>query len=224
MLAVGRIQASDHAVPAVVSGRVVRSVVLDRAGSFEVLEQDRLDVEDELDLVADDHPAAGELVLPGDAEVVAVDRGARLEADTAQVALVLVTDPERRLPLPEGGDVERDGSRDAADRELDLALEGCAASALGEAPGEGDLGVILDVEEVAAAEVLVALLLAGPDPGGVDLPSKVASRQRSQSNSSRPWMSLNSPRTQLTIMCRARNSASVWPGSKIQVAISDTPF
>src|SRR3954453_12674639 len=50
-------------------------------------------------------------------------------------------------------------------------------------------------------------------------PSKVASRQLSQSNSSRPWMSLNWPRTQVTIMWSARNSAAVWPGSKIQVAI-----
>src|SRR5437899_583912 len=31
-------------------------------------------------------------------------------------------------------------------------------------------------------------------------------------------MSLNKPRTHVTIMCRARNSASVWPGSKIQVS------
>jgi hypothetical protein len=30
---------------------------------------------------------------------------------------------------------------------------------------------------------------------------------------------LKSPRTQVTIMCRARNSASVWPGSKIHVDI-----
>src|SRR2546425_12154076 len=36
-------------------------------------------------------------------------------------------------------------------------------------------------------------------------------------------MSLNRPRTQLTIMCRARNSASVCPGSKIQVAIQVLP-
>src|SRR3954452_20923915 len=52
-------------------------------------------------------------------------------------------------------------------------------------------------------------------------PWKVASRQLSQSSSSRPWMSLKRPRTQVTIMWRARNSASVWPGSKIQVDISD---
>src|SRR5437588_3463118 len=53
-------------------------------------------------------------------------------------------------------------------------------------------------------------------------PSNVASRQWSQSSSSCPWMSLKRPRTQVTIMWRARNSASVCPGSKIQVAIQST--
>ncbi len=40
-------------------------------------------------------------------------------------------------------------------------------------------------------------------------PANVASRLRSQSSSSWPWMSLNKPRTQVTIMWRALNSASV---------------
>ena len=40
-------------------------------------------------------------------------------------------------------------------------------------------------------------------------PAKVDCRQLSQSNSRLPWMSLNRPRTQVTIMWRARNSASV---------------
>jgi hypothetical protein len=48
--------------------RALRPVILDRAGPFEVIEQDRLRVEDQLDLVPHDHPAAGKLVLPGDAE------------------------------------------------------------------------------------------------------------------------------------------------------------
>src|SRR5680860_1243952 len=34
-----------------------------------------------------------------------------------------------------------------------------------------------------------------------------------------PWTSLNSPRTQVTIMWRARNSASVWPGSKVHAVM-----
>lgn len=36
-------------------------------------------------------------------------------------------------------------------------------------PRKGDPRVVRDVEEVGAAQVLVALRLAGPEPGGVDL-------------------------------------------------------
>ena len=50
-------------------------------------------------------------------------------------------------------------------------------------------------------------------------PVNLVSRQWSKSQSMAPRMSLNRPRTQVTIMCRARNSASVCPGSNIQVAI-----
>src|SRR5271167_279579 len=78
------------------------SIELDRAGPLEVIEQNRLDVEQQLDLVADYDSAARELVLPGDAEVVAVDRGPCLEADAVQLALVLVSHPERRLPRSQG--------------------------------------------------------------------------------------------------------------------------
>src|SRR5919198_3704584 len=145
------------------------SVVLDRAGSLQVVQQDRFDVEDEFDLVADDHAATGDLVLPGDAEVVSVDPGGRLEADPAHLALVLVSLPPRRLPLAEGDDVERDGPGHPTDRQLDLAFEGRAAGAICEPPVEGDLGVVLDVEEVRAAQMGVARRFAGPDPRRVDL-------------------------------------------------------
>src|SRR5947208_9561074 len=145
------------------------SVVLDRAGALEVLEQDRFDVERELDLVADDHAAAGEFVLPGDTEVVAVDPGGRLEADPAHFPLVLLADPPGRLPLAQILDVERDRSRDAADRQLDLAFERGVAGALGETAAERDLRMVLDVEEVGAPQMLIALRFAGPDPGRVDL-------------------------------------------------------
>src|SRR5205085_10014417 len=48
-------------------------------------------------------------------------------------------------------------------------------------------------------------------------PSKLAVRGSVGSNSSLPWMSLNRPRTHVTIMWRARKAASVCPGSRIQV-------
>src|SRR4051794_21293159 len=126
-------------------------VVLDRAGPLEIFEEDRLDIEHQLDLVADDHAAAGNLVLPRDAEIVAIDPGAGLEADPAHVALVLVALPERCHPLAEVVDVERNCPRRAADREVDVALEGGVGGALAEAPGERDPGMVLYVEEVGAA-------------------------------------------------------------------------
>ena len=43
------------------------------------------------------------------------------------------------------------------------------------------------------------------------------------SNSSVPLMFLNEPRTSVTIMCRALNSAEVCPGSNVHFAI-DVPF
>src|SRR5207248_5597960 len=129
------------------------SVVLDRAGLLEIFEQDRLGVERELDLVADDHAATRELVLPGDAEVVTVDCRPRLEADPAQLALVLLADPERGLPFAERDDVERNGLGRAPDRQLDLALERGGARALAEAAGERDLRMVLDVEKVSAAQM-----------------------------------------------------------------------
>src|SRR5207248_7324338 len=145
------------------------AVVLDRAGSLEVLEQDRLDVEDELDLVAHDHAAAGELVLPRDPELVSVDPGLRLEAEAAEVAPVLVSLPERRPPLADVGDVKRDRAGHAANRQLDVALERGLGHALREPAPEADLRVIVHVEEVGAAELGVARRLAGPDAGRVDL-------------------------------------------------------
>src|SRR5215218_5549987 len=145
-----------------------RSVVVDRSGAFEVFEENRLDVEAELDLVADHAAAVRELVLPGDAEVVAVDPGGGLETDAAHLAPVLVSLPPRRLPLAEVLDIERDGFGHAANRQLDFALEGGVAGALCEAALEADLGVVVDVEEVGGAQVLVAHRLARPELGGVD--------------------------------------------------------
>src|SRR5579862_7144647 len=100
---------------------------------------------------------------------MAVDRCVRLEPDAAHIALVLLTDPERRLPLPQRDDGEWDRAGHTPHCQLDLTVEGCGAGAIREVPGESDLRVVLDVEEIGAAQVLVALRLAGPDPGRVNL-------------------------------------------------------
>src|SRR5205823_7375126 len=118
--------------------RALLAVVLDRPGPLEVVEQDRLDVECQHDLVADEHATVRELVLRGDAPVVAVDPCARREPDPPQLAPVLLADPEGRLPLTEVVDVERDGARHAPNRQLGLTLERRAAGLFRETPREGD--------------------------------------------------------------------------------------
>src|SRR5947199_8277931 len=92
-----------------------------------------------------------------------------LEADPAQLALVLAVGPERGPPLSERFDVKPNGSGGAADRQVDLALERGRAGAVGEAALERDLRVVFVVEEVRARRVCVAVWLAGPDAGCVDL-------------------------------------------------------
>jgi hypothetical protein len=80
-----------------------------------------------------------------------------------------------------------------------VPLEGRAAGALAEAAAEGDLGMVLDNEEVGAAPIRVAGGLAGPYTGRFGLALELASRQR-QSTSSRPWMSLKGRAPKVTVM------------------------
>jgi hypothetical protein len=72
--------------------------VVDRPGALEVIEEDRFDVEGQFDLVPDGHAVAGKFVLAGDAEVVPVDAGGRLEPDRA--ISPLFSSPSRQGVLP----------------------------------------------------------------------------------------------------------------------------
>jgi hypothetical protein len=113
--------------------------------------------------------------------------------------------------------------RVGADGQIGGCVEAGVAGAVDEASLEGDLRVALDAEEVRAAQVLVAVLLARPETGRVDL---AAERRVERLGEVEVQLtvdgSLNRPLTQVTIMCRARNWASVWPGSKIQVGMAGT--
>jgi hypothetical protein len=57
-------------------------------------------------------------------------------------------------------------------------------------PLEGDLRVALDAEEVRAAQVLVAVLLAVQRPAASISPRNVAPSGLARSKSSSPWMVL----------------------------------
>src|SRR5690349_11607731 len=120
---------------------------------------DRRDVELELDLLGDEDAAGLERGVPGEAPVLAVDAGAALEAD-AQVA-ERVAGRAGRL----------EGDRDRLGLPLDGQLTGddpVLAVALDLGRGEGDLLVVVGVEEVGRAEVAVAVGDTGVDAAGLD--------------------------------------------------------
>src|SRR5262245_43824739 len=106
------------------------SLLLRRLGRLGRL-ADRLDVEDDLDVVTEDRPTALDDLVPRDAEVLAVDLGARLEA--AAVAAPAVRAAAEQI------DVERHRLADSLDGEgsLHLRLAGAGRRHLGR--HEGDL-------------------------------------------------------------------------------------
>ena len=123
---------------------------------------DRLGVDRDLDVVAEHDPARVERLVPVDAELFPVDRRLGVEA----VALGAVGTG----PRTEEGDVHHDRLLDAVHvqhaahlRGLLLLVDVRHLRAL-----EGDLRVLLDVEEIRGAEVLVALLVVGVDARGID--------------------------------------------------------
>src|SRR5690349_941562 len=110
---------------------------------------DRLGLDLELHLLADQHATGLQRLVPGDAEVLAVDLGGGGEADD----LLAPGAHGQALEL----DVQRHLAGHAADGELAGELE-VLALRLGQAgAAEDDLRVLLGFQEVAAAQVVVAV-------------------------------------------------------------------
>src|SRR4051812_12072550 len=115
---------------------------------------DRRDVELELDLVGDEDAAGLERGVPGQAPVLAVQRGAALEADP-QVA-------EGVARRAGGLEDDREGLGLALDRQV--AGDDPVVAVAGDRGGdEGDLLVVVCVEEVLGAQVRVTVGDAGVD-------------------------------------------------------------
>src|SRR5699024_1670830 len=105
------------------------------------------------DLVGDQHAAGLEGGVPGEPELLAGDRGLAGEARTVDAEGV----GGRALVA----EVELDRPGDVADGEI--ADEGVACDLGGD---EADLREVLRIEEVAAAQVVVAVLVGGADRPG----------------------------------------------------------
>jgi hypothetical protein len=82
------------------------------------------------------------------------------------------------------------------------------------------VGVALDVEEVRAAQMGVPVGLARPDPARVDLPLERRPQAVIEVELHLPVDVLEGPAHPRDHHVPGANSASVWPGSKIQVAIA----
>ncbi len=116
-----------------------------------------LDLQDDL---VGDHDAGVQRGLPVDAEVLAVDGARGGQADALQVVGVDVG----ALEL----DVEIDGLGDALDGQVAGQDALVVAGDLGVGGDEGDLRVLLDLEEIAGADVAVTVGVAGVDGRGLD--------------------------------------------------------
>src|SRR5436305_14421303 len=74
---------------------------------------------------------------------------------------------------------------------------------LREAAGEGDFGMVLDAEEIRAAQALVAGGLARPDPGGVDLTWRDLTLERRPSSALSPHGALQRHQTTAgSVLCQ----------------------
>src|SRR3954462_2274511 len=138
----------------VVSRRRSRAVGSGRLPAVDL----RLDLD--LDRLADEHAAGLEGLVPGEAERLAVELGWGREA--------------ARVGAPRGGGdafddrIEHHGPGHPVHGQVSLEDEPVALVVTDLRAGEGDLGELLGVEEVGAAQVLVALRVTGRDAGGVD--------------------------------------------------------
>src|SRR4029077_5621089 len=113
-------------------------------------------------------------VLREDPEVVARDPTLGPEAHASGGSLFLPVPPEGRLPLTEVCDVHDHQSGEPAHREQDLGCEVSVDRAAGQTRGEGDLAVILNVEEVGGAQLRVQVGLSGVELRGVDFTETAA--------------------------------------------------
>src|SRR5437667_318524 len=99
--------------------------------------------------------------IPGEPEVFAVDLGGRAEAD----ALVAHRGGAAAVEV----DLEGDGLGGAVHGQVPDDLPGLVAQRLHSRRREGDRRVVLDVEEVAALEVRVTVIVSRAHAGRVDL-------------------------------------------------------
>src|SRR6185312_646332 len=123
-------------------------------------ERDGLQLEVDLDLLADEETAGLQRLVPLGAELLALDGHPAVEGELGL--------PPGILGLPQPLDGDGDRLRDVTDREVAGHGQLVAARRRDLGALEGELGKLLGIEEVGRLEVAVALLVVGRDARGVD--------------------------------------------------------
>lgn len=119
--------------------------------------------------------------------------------------------------------MERHLTRHSANREVAGDDEVVGPEHLDLISGEGDGRVVFHVEKIGGFEMAVAVFVATPQLARIHLHGTDVPVGLSASYCRVPCASWMLPRTNVTIMCRATNSAAVWPGSKVHFAMGFDP-
>ncbi len=128
----------------------------------------------------------------------------QLTPQSLRLTTTLPSSPRRVLPngstaVPAYVEVDRDGLGDVLDREVAGDAVGVGVDRLDRRARERDRRVRLHVEEVVAAQVAVAIGVAGVDAGGLDRQLQVRRGGVLGVEVAEPSNSLNEPRTLVTI-------------------------
>src|SRR5687767_9180503 len=121
----------------------------------------RLHIDRDPDVVAHENAARLERLVPGEAELAAVDRGRGAERQSLTAPRVASATFVGRL--------ENDFPRDVPDRQLSDEAVSVTLDPLDTRAPKRDGRVLLDLEEICRAQVGVTLLLSRVDAGGGDL-------------------------------------------------------
>ena len=118
---------------------------------FDVRLQQRLDVDPDDHVVADDGAAVFQFAVPTDLKILAIDAGLGDEADAGDGSGVAGIGPIRRFPLADVVHVQIDRPADAANRQHAAHLEVGRTRALAAGALESDGRVLGGVQEIRAA-------------------------------------------------------------------------
>src|SRR3990172_5777577 len=115
-----------------------------------------LDIERDFDFLADQDSAGFQRLIPGQAEILAVDSGCRRKTEDGAL-------PERVFAFAQKFDIQRGRSGRAANGQIAVHLRLGIAYHLDAGALESDFGIICHIQEIRATQMPITISDAGPD-------------------------------------------------------------